>query len=85
MTQAPITHVVQAYCTGEGWMDARTASSIKEARELEKALLADPNAWLAAHKPPHNHPQGTRIVPVNQSNCADRYLHPERYGHVKQA
>lgn len=68
-----ITHVVQAYCTGMGWVDSKTATSLVDAIEKETRLRQDDGAWMPCHQGPNGIERKTRIVPVHDSNCADRY------------
>ena len=63
-----INYVVQAHALGLGFVDCRTAETLEEAKTQEAALLADDNAWMRDTKE-----RRTRIVPVAESRCADRY------------
>lgn len=62
------THVVQAYSMGMGWCDMKTAGSEAEAKELEQVLLKKDSAWMSG-----DYERQTRVVPVEQSNCKDKY------------
>lgn len=62
-----IRFIVQAYCTGEGWMDCRKAASREEAEGLEADLLTNDDAWMPAHQGPVGLVRRTRIVPVEES------------------
>ncbi len=64
----PVTHVVQAYSTGLGWVDCKTAMSEYDAKMNERALLEKTSAWTVG-----GYERKTRIVPVDQSNCKDKY------------
>ena len=69
---APITHVVQAFC-GEFWADCQTATSQAEAERLQAELVADNSAWMPCHHGRNAKPRRTRIVAVEDSNCALAY------------
>lgn len=62
------THIVQAAMSGLGWVDCRKAESLADAQGQETELRADASAWM-----PGDTDRQTRIVPVAESNCRERY------------
>ena len=63
-----MTHVVQAYCTGLGWVEHKALASKAEAEVAEATLLANDDAWMPSHFGPNAMPRRTRVVPVPQGS-----------------